>query len=61
VVNILLGSFDKLRDMINHVGTSNEEDISEYAVALAGITSAYLPQEEKTQVTETVQISLPNG
>jgi two-component system, chemotaxis family, sensor kinase CheA len=61
VVNILLGSFDKLRDMINHVGTSNEEDISEYTVALAGITSAYLPQEEKKQVTETVQISLPNG
>lgn len=61
VINILLRSFDRLREMINNVADSNDQDITEYTVALAGITSAYLPQEEKKQVTETVQIGLPNG
>ena len=61
VINIVLRAFDKLRDMINNVADSNGQDITEHTVALAGITSAYLPQEEKRQVAETVQIALPNG
>jgi len=61
VINIVLLAFDKLRDMINNVADSNGQDITEYTVALAGITSAYLPQEEKRQVAEIVQIALPNG
>lgn len=60
VIHILLMSFDKLRDMINHSNESNNEDITEYTGALAGITAAYLPPEAKCTVTEHVEISLRN-
>jgi len=61
VVNILLLSIDKLRDMINNVNDSNNEDVTEYTVALAGVTSTFLSAEAKHAVNENVEISLPNG
>jgi two-component system chemotaxis sensor kinase CheA len=61
VVNILRLSFDKLRDMIHTVNDSNKEDVTEYTVALAGITSAFLSPEDKHAVHENVEISLPSG
>ncbi|MFC1763652.1 chemotaxis protein CheW [Planctomycetota bacterium] len=61
VVNILLLAFDTLRDMVNNANESNGVDITEHTVALAGITSAYLPPEEKAEVNEQVEISLPDG
>jgi two-component system chemotaxis sensor kinase CheA len=61
VVNILLLAFDKLRDMINNVQDSNETDISEHVVALNGIKAAYLPEATKNEVTERVDIALPDG
>jgi len=47
ITNILLRAFDKLRELINNVGQDSEIDISEDIVALNGIASASLPQEEK--------------
>lgn len=61
VVNILLLAFDKLRDMINNIQGSNETDISEHVVALNGIKTAYLPEVSKGEVTEKVDIALPDG
>lgn len=61
IINILLLSFDKLRDMINNVHESNDADISEYVVSLTGLTTTYLPQDEKKSVEKTVDILLPDG
>jgi len=61
VVNILLLAFDRLTDMINHVEDSNQTDISEHVVALNGIKAAYLPEATKSEVTEKVDIALPDG
>ncbi len=60
-VNILLMAFDKLRDLLDNVDTSNEVDITDYVVALNGITSAGLPEEEKPQLHQTVEVTHPNG
>lgn len=61
VVNILLLSFDKLRDLINHYNESNQVDISEYVVALVGLTTSYLPENQKSSVRKMVSIASPSG
>jgi two-component system chemotaxis sensor kinase CheA len=61
VVNILLLAFDKLREMINNIDQSDEIDISEPLVSLAGLTAASLPADEKKSVTEMVNVSHPDG
>ncbi len=61
IVNILLLSFDQLRDMINNVETSEETDISEHTVALTGLTTAFLPADEKETVSKEVEIRFPDG
>ncbi len=43
IVNLLLLSFDCLREMINEHGNSNKVDITEFVVALSGLTTSYLP------------------
>ncbi len=61
VINILLLSFDCLREMINSVDTSNDVDISEFVVSLTGLTAANLPVAEKQSVSNMVDIALPDG
>ncbi len=61
IVNVLLLAFDQLRDMINNSETSNDVDISEHVVALTGIASVHLPEENKAEVTEMLDIACPNG
>jgi two-component system chemotaxis sensor kinase CheA len=62
IVNILLLAFDRLRDLINNVDTSNEEDISEHVTALVGLTEGpSQPKEEKQAVSDMVDICLPDG
>ncbi len=61
VIEILRMSFDKLRDMMNHINESNSEDVTECTAALAGLSAAHLPPEDKHTVTEHVEISLPSG
>lgn len=61
VVNICLLAFDKLREMIGHIEQSNDADISEHVVALSGITSSFLPEEEKHEVSRKVEICFPDG
>ncbi len=59
VVNILLISFDKLRELINHSEESNQADIDEFVVSLTGLASAYLPQNQKQTLIKKVDISVP--
>jgi two-component system, chemotaxis family, sensor kinase CheA len=61
VINILLLSFDKLKDMLNRTSESNEVDITEFIVSLTGLTSASLPPEKKESVHTLVDIKLPDG
>jgi len=61
VVNILLMAFDRLREMLDNAERSGEADVSEYLVALDGLTCAALPPEEKESVSKTAVVSLPDG
>ena len=59
VINILLAAFDQLHDMINHHGASQQMDISELAVSLAGLASAHLPSSQKASLVKLVKVTAP--
>lgn len=68
ITNVLLASFDKLRDMINSPGESEQVDISELVISLNGLASSYLPPEQKESLTSqavltgdntTTEVTLP--
>ncbi|MCD6292732.1 MAG: Hpt domain-containing protein, partial [Deltaproteobacteria bacterium] len=61
IINILLNSFDKLRDLINNSDTSNEEDIDEFVVALVGLTTAHLAPDEQASVSNMIPITKNDG
>ena len=61
IINILLIAFDKLRELINNIDESEGIDISEHTVALAGLTTAFLPGERKKTVSNMMEICLPDG
>ncbi len=61
IINILLNSFDKLRDLINNSATSNEVDVDEFIVALVGLTTAHLAPTEQESVSNLVPITKNNG
>ncbi|HAK47261.1 MAG TPA: hybrid sensor histidine kinase/response regulator [Spirochaeta sp.] len=61
IINILLLSFDKLRELVNSPEASNEEDIGEFVESLINLTSETLPEEKKETVRNMVDINLPDG
>ncbi|MFZ5952559.1 MAG: chemotaxis protein CheW [Candidatus Rifleibacteriota bacterium] len=61
VVNVLLISFDKLRDLLNNVYTSNSIDISDNLVQLAGLATSFLSPEEKGYFHQPAAVKLPPG
>jgi two-component system chemotaxis sensor kinase CheA len=61
IVNILLLSFDKLRELVNNVEKSEKTDISEFVVSLAGLTSSTLPKGQKESIVKMRDIRLPGG
>ncbi len=61
IINILLNSFDKLRDLINNSDTSNDEDIDEFVVALVGLTTAHLAPAEQASVSNLIPIIKSDG
>jgi len=61
ITNLLLAAFDQLREMINHPAESGEADIDELVVNLTGLTSSYLPQEQKISLTQTVSLAQEGG
>jgi two-component system, chemotaxis family, sensor kinase CheA len=61
IINILLISFDKLRELMNNTGESNGVDISEFIVSLTGVASANLPEAQKESVTVSVDVKTADG
>lgn len=61
VVNIVLLAFDKLRDLITNVATSNDAYIDDHIAALTAATSANLHPGEKATVENRVEIQDRRG
>jgi two-component system, chemotaxis family, sensor kinase CheA len=61
ITNLLLSAFDQLREMINHPRESADADIDELVLSLTGLTSSYLPSEQKATLTQTVSLQPPWG
>ena len=59
IISILLKAFDKLRDLIENIQDSNDEDVSEHIEHLIAVTTGSLPEAEKENVASIVQISHP--
>ncbi len=59
VVSILLMAFDKLRELIGNHRESNHVDIAEFVSALTSLSSASLPAEQKSSLTQQVEVQLP--
>lgn len=59
IISILLRSFDKLRELISNVETSNDQDINQYIHDLKNITESTLPEEEKMAIEEICEIRHP--
>ena len=59
VINILLMSFDRLREMINNPAESQQADITELVVALTGLVSVHLPAAQKASLTKVVKVTAP--
>jgi len=60
VVSILLMAFDKLRDLIANHRDSNEADIAEFISALTALTAGNLPADQKSSLTEQVDVHVPD-
>ncbi|MFP4128139.1 MAG: chemotaxis protein CheW [Desulfonatronovibrionaceae bacterium] len=61
IVNIILLAFDRLSELIENIGQSDEMDISEHVVALTGIATAGLPEEEKDTIINELDIKDRSG
>jgi two-component system, chemotaxis family, sensor kinase CheA len=61
ITNLLLSAFDQLREMIDHPRESADADIDELVLSLTGLTSSYLPNEQKATLTQTVSLDPPWG
>ncbi|MBK7141939.1 MAG: chemotaxis protein CheW [bacterium] len=61
VTNVLLAAFDQLREMINHIDTSDQLDISDLLVSLTGLASSYLPAEQKNSLYAEATLETPDG
>ncbi len=59
VVSILLMAFDKLRDLIANHRESNQVEIGEFVSALTALTAGSLPADQKSSLTEQVEMQLP--
>jgi two-component system chemotaxis sensor kinase CheA len=61
ITNLLLAAFDQLREMVNHTAESADVDIRELLLNLTGLTSSYLPKEQKASLNATVSIIVEGG
>lgn len=61
IINILLISFDKLRELVNAPQESNDADVSEFIESLVSLTQSGLPQEKKETIRRMVDVCLPSG
>ena len=61
VVSILLLSFDKLRDLLDHYTESNQTEIADFVSALARLATDHLSADQKLSAEERVVIAVPRS
>ncbi len=61
ITNVLLAAFDRLRDMVNMPGESQDADISDLLVSLTSLASTYLPPGKKEILTHQVVLESATG
>jgi two-component system chemotaxis sensor kinase CheA len=61
VVSILLLAFDRLKELILNHRESNQADIGEFVSALTALTSASLPADQKSSLTQQVDVHVPEA
>ena len=61
VINLLLISFDQLRDLVNNPATQAETDISVNVAALNDLVEQHTPGPQKNMVQQTVILTTPDG
>ncbi|MFO7717684.1 MAG: chemotaxis protein CheA, partial [Desulfohalobium sp.] len=61
IVNILLSAFDRLRELVDSIEESNEMDVSEHLVALEGLKTSHLQEQDKDSAQRWIQIQHWNG
>ncbi len=61
IVNIILLAFDRLSELVENIAQSDEMDISEHVVALTGIATASLADDEKDTMVKEVDIKDSKG
>jgi two-component system chemotaxis sensor kinase CheA len=59
VVSILLTAFDKLRELIGNHRESDQVEIGEFVSALTSLAAGSLPADQKSSLTEQVEMQLP--
>ncbi|HUI55920.1 MAG TPA: chemotaxis protein CheW [Bryobacteraceae bacterium] len=59
VVNVLLLAFDRLRELIENPGASEQTDISEFVSMLESLVGARLPQRRKNSLRRKITVSTP--
>lgn len=61
IISILLRSFDKLKELISNIETSNDQEISQFVKDLKSITETNLPEDEQIAIEEICQIQHPES
>ncbi|MCA1743842.1 MAG: chemotaxis protein CheW, partial [Desulfovibrionales bacterium] len=61
IVNIVLLAFDRLSELVENIAESDDMDISEHVVALTGIATASVPEEEKDTIVQEIDIHDSRG
>jgi two-component system chemotaxis sensor kinase CheA len=61
ITNLLLAAFDRLREMIDNPRESGAANIDELLLNLNGLTSSYLPEEQKQSLHQTVTLQPEEG
>jgi two-component system chemotaxis sensor kinase CheA len=59
IVSVLLLAFDRLRELIDNHGESNQADIREFVTALTELTRENLPSGLKATMAEQVSVEVP--
>lgn len=61
IVNIILIAFDRLSELVENIAESDDMDISEHVVALTGIATASVPEEEKDTIIQGIDVHDSRG
>lgn len=61
IINLLLIAFDRLRELINDVEHSNEQDVSDHVAGLVALAEGNLPPSQKASVDRLIDVPDAHG